>query len=180
MLNYKKFTVFMLLFFLVSTIFTTPITHASGSSVNIKINASTHANLYYEILYNGNRIDKDIDFDLFNGNGKQIATYKTNNGILLIKKVPFGRYTLKPKGYSNVFRIDVNREYLKTQHVLKPLELKLSIFSQLDKSEIDNPQTGDDSFPFIYLVIFIISGLFLMLIVLCKARSEQHEPKKHK
>lgn len=171
----KRFISCLLLFCFISTLFTIHNTHASGPSVNIEIEASTHANMYYEVLYDGKRIDKDIEFELFNEKGELIGTYRTNNGILLIKKVPFGSYVLKPKGYEKTFRIQVDREYLKTQHILKPLELKEKTGQSMDKNNILNPQTGDNSHGVAYLIIFTISGLLLTYIVL-KARGEKNEP----
>lgn len=125
------------------------IVSASNTSVLFEISPSKVANLYYQVLENGNPIKQDVTFELIDSNGQTILFPTTNDGILFIENVPFDDYILK-YNETKKFPIQVDSEYLKTQHLLKTIDI--GILSQ---------KTDDNASLIFYCGLFCLSGLLL-------------------
>lgn len=147
---------FLVFLILISTLLIT----ASASTVSILTEETKVANMYYEVLINEKKITEDIEFYLVNKEtNKIILTAKTDDGILKIPNVPFGKYLLKTDEYKEI-EIVINKEYAKSQHVLKQLNLKSFVLGE--KTFIT--KLFDNGVTIIYLHIH--ANIFLIIFVI--------------
>ncbi|MBQ6685524.1 MAG: hypothetical protein IJM99_05375, partial [Firmicutes bacterium] len=128
-MNYRKQTrSFMVLFFSVLYfIFSCTVPVLAHSSVSVKINVAkaTVANMYYEVLYDGEPITEDVTFDFFDENGDLVMTITTVDGEIFIPNVPYGDYELVLQTNSKVdFDIIIDDDYVLEAHIKKPLDIK--------------------------------------------------------
>lgn len=164
-------TIIMICTFFVCVVIAEPVL-ASHTKVTIKVETATAANMYYEILDNGKRITKDMYFTLYDEDGNVVFKIKTKDGILFKENVPFGKYTLVSAN-GKKFRIIINKKYVKTQHILKPLEIgdKKHVIGNKDMT---SPQTGYFGVIKILNVIFV-SMMIIIFILLKKINHEKNE-----
>lgn len=131
-------------------------TYALDTSVLFEVHSSKVGNLYYEIVDQNGRIKNDLTYVIYNQSHELITQGTTENGILFIGNLPFGQYEIIIDTTS--FSIEINATYLKSQHILKTLELGTSIFTQTNDYQ--------KLFPTLYLS----ASSFLVLLILYKKR----------
>ena len=129
-------------------IYTQLVTYASNTNIHIEIHASEVANLYYEIYIHNKPAKNNIAYEIYDENNGCIISSKTNNNILFYPNLPFGVYDLVI--LDEHFCIEIDENYLRTQHILKPLYLQ-SI----------STQTSDDNQISFYLITLFVSGYLL-------------------
>ena len=130
--------------------------HGLDSQLFITIEASKVGNLYYEIIENDKRIVDPISYSIFNSHHELIVETNIDNGLLIYNDLPFGNYTIKIK--NKEFNICINPEYLKTQHLLK----------QLDISNLVYTSTNDNNKIYNYIYVNVIGALCVMRILSIK------------
>lgn len=168
----------ILLAFLISTSIMIPNLSfvKADTRVEVEVKQSKIANMYYEIFDNGKHLKEDIEFELLDKNGNILLVVKTINSILFIENVDFGDYILRPVPgkYNKEFNIKVDLEYLKTHHILKPLEIgnKKQPINNDENNHIDKddneegPGTGDNSNIEFYISGFLLSSISLILLLI--------------
>lgn len=145
----------VVLFTCLSVVSVTEAAYTTSAKVQIAGEMTNVYNLYYEILYQDKRIQEDIELELLNESGAVIDIVKTKDGIIDKEKVPLGDYFLRVKGTGQKFFIKADVEYVKTQHILKPLIL----------DDNDTVQTGDHTLLCLYVVIFLVSSTVMCISV---------------
>jgi len=125
-------------------------TSALNTSILFEIEPSQVGNLYYEVIKNDQRIEKDINYQLYFQD--QQIQQTTKNGIIFISNLPFGSYKLMIENH--IFPIEINSHYLKTQHLLKPLNISSKIYHQ----------TSDHNTISLFIYSSIFSSFFLLIM----------------
>ena len=123
---------------------------ASSSQVFISIEASKVGNLYYEIIENGKRIEDDLIYTIYNSENKLVYTNSTKDGLLMEYDLDFDQYTIYIK--DKAFPIQIDKDYLRTQHILKQLDISSPVFTQ----------TNDQNNIALFYILNIVSFLFLI------------------
>lgn len=132
---------------------------SANSNLQISIQSSRVANLYYQVLNKNQPIIDELEFRLIDHEGNE-QIIQTKQSILSLENIPFGNYELKLKNSSFSIFISIDKNYLKTQHILKKLELSESI---------ESPNTNDHYNVYFYIFLSSIILLMILLIVLKKS-----------
>ena len=161
-----------------------PITTVAASEIEISTEASTVANLMYDVKDQyGVDITENVEFILNDINDENKVYYSSiQNSILCFKNIPFGSYVITPnsnKYYGNMY-VDVDKDYLNNQHIVKSYIVyydENKAMNQIDKGDgstefIKNnddstkiPETGDKTNLNLYVVLAIASlGILILLI----------------
>ena len=128
---------------------------SANTDIQLSIQPSNVANVYYQIYGNGKPIVDDLEFILINHEGMKYET-KTKESILLLKNIPFGIYELKLLSKPFTYQLTIDKQYLKKQHQLKRIDLYYDHLS---------PITSDDSNIKYYLSLLVITSFFILLIL---------------
>ena len=133
----------------------------------ITIEASTVANLYYEVMENGSLLDESMRFILKDAaTGEVIAEGITENGILFIPNVPFGRYILEAEN-GRQFSLLIDTTYLKEAHVLKALDISIATDNNVPLDGMSDgesvPSTGDETVLHPIVFLFVAAAGILLL-----------------
>lgn len=128
---------------------------SAKTDVQLSIQPSNVANIYYQIYGNGKPIYDDLEFVLINPEGKKYEI-KTKESILFLKNIPFGNYELILLNKPFTYQLTIDKQYLKKQHVLKRIDLYNDHLS---------PITSDDSNIKYYLSLLGITSFFILLIL---------------
>ena len=127
---------------------------SANTDIQLVIDSSNVGNLYYQIYLNDQPIVEELEFYLIQENGKTVEI-KTNESILFIKNVSFGNYELRLKDSSFTYPLTIDKQYLKTQHQLKRIDLY--------KNQT-TPNTNDSSNVNFYFILLGIT--FILLVIL--------------
>lgn len=113
-------------------------TKAAESEVYVETKESKVGNLYYEIIKGGKRVTEEILALLKDEHGNIVMKENIQKGVLWETGIPFGKYTIvicdKEEYY---FPVSVDKEYIKTQHILKKLELERNFVRTGDHAEAE-------------------------------------------
>lgn len=125
---------FLVIFSSASTVF------GANTDTYITVEASKVTNLYYEITQNGTPVDEEIRFVVKDAvTGEIVAEGVTEDGILFIPNVPFGKYILEAEN-GKQFSLSLDTAYLKEAHILKTLDISISG----EESVIPNEKEASD------------------------------------
>ena len=91
----KRLLVVLLIW--ISTFSVAEASDSSSTKVQIAGETTSICNLYYEVLYKGERIQEEIEFELMNKSGMVIDIIETTDGIVSKEKIPLGDYVLRVK-----------------------------------------------------------------------------------
>ena len=128
---------------------------SANTDIQLSIQPSNVANIYYQIYGNGKPIYDDLEFVLTNHEGTKYET-KTKDSILFLKNIPFGIYELKLINKPFTYQLTIDKQYLKKQHELKRIDLYNDHLS---------PITSDDSNIKYYLSLLGITSFFILLVL---------------
>lgn len=128
---------------------------SASTDVQLSVNSSNVANIYYQIYGNNQPIYDELEFFLVDTRGKEIQV-KTNKSILFLKNIPFGNYELELKDKPFTYQLTIDKQYLKTQHLLKRIDIY---------NHHTTPNTDDNSNIGFYLSLLGISSFFILLIL---------------
>lgn len=148
---------YLLLTFLCFNLFSNQV--SANTNVQLSIQPSNVANVYYQIYGNGKPINDDLEFVLINPEGMKYET-KTKESILFLKNIPFGNYELILLNKPFTYQLTIDKQYLKKQHELKRIDLYHEHLS---------PSTNDDSNIKYYLSLLGITSFFILLILYKKS-----------
>ncbi len=127
----------------------------ASTDVQLSIQPSNVANIYYQIYGNDKPIYDDLEFILIDHEGMKYEI-KTKESILFLKNIPFGNYELKLLNKPFTYQLTIDKQYLKKQHELKRIDLYNDHLS---------PITSDDSNIKYYLSLLGITSFFILLIL---------------
>lgn len=127
----------------------------ASTDIQLSIQSSNVANIYYQIFGNDEPIYDDLEFILLDNDGKKYEI-KTKESILFLKNIPFGNYELILLNKPFTYQIKIDKQYLKTQHQLKRIDLYKNHLT---------PNTSDDSNLKFYLSLLGITSFFILLIL---------------
>lgn len=126
----------------------------ANTDVQVSIHSSNVGNIYYQVFGNDQPIYDELEFDLIHESGK-IYKISTNDSILFLKNMPFGNYELKLKDKPFTYQFTIDKQYVKSQHILKRIDI------YYDHS---TPNTSDESNIGFYLSLLGVTSLLMLLI----------------
>lgn len=139
---------------------------AANSEVIITVKESKTANLYYQIVKDGEKITDEVVYAVRDETGNTVYKGTTEDAIFFVGEVPLGKYVLiihENRDY--IYEINVNKEYLKKHHLLKIIELK----------ECSIAQTGDVEGNKIVIDMILVVGMMLFFFCKLKRRRKRCE-----
>ena len=128
---------------------------SANTDIQLSIQSSNVANIYYQIYGNGKPIYDDLEFVLINREGMQYEI-KAKESILFLKNVPFGNYELILLNKPFTYQLTIDKQYLNTQHLLKRIDLYKNHLT---------PNTSDDSNIIFYISLLGITSFFILLFL---------------
>ena len=104
---------------------TTLTASAVSTEVYFTVEKSTIANMYYQVIENGEPITEDLTFEIIDADtGQVITTVSTEDSVLFVPDVPFGEYIVRlVDGSDREYHIRIDTEYLLTAHEKKDLDI---------------------------------------------------------
>jgi uncharacterized surface anchored protein len=118
-----------------------------------------------------------VVFEVFDADGKVVATLATDaDGIAISDPLDYGDYTVKEKTAKSGYALDETVHEIQIREHEKVYELALANDKIPEKQDgSDNPKTGDDSNPVLWVAIIGVAAVGLTLLAALRRRGKKQD-----